>query len=149
MSFQLFPKDELCFSDEQRQLSIPVWRIICDNFFKVNFAFLISHCIFYDFSYCDSLRNCASQFSESCEHAVNDNVIQAQKSFKQVIGNSSANCIFQSSVSEGLDFLCFSLLQAAEQIQETSNIHKRVEDGVVNASHKVDQVYELDNILFL
>ncbi|RMX41272.1 hypothetical protein pdam_00012372, partial [Pocillopora damicornis] len=63
-------------------------------------------------SYCDSLRNCASQFSESCEHAVNDNVIQAQKSFKQ----------------------------AAEQIQETSNIHKRVEDGVVNASHKVDQL---------
>ena len=57
--------------------------------------------------------------------------------------------MFQSSVSEGLDFLCFSLLQAAEQIQETSNIHKRVEDGVVNASHKVDQVYELDNILFL
>lgn len=56
--------------------------------------------------------------------------------------------MFQSSVSEGLDFLCFSLLQAAEQIQETSNIHKSVEDGVVNASHKVDQVYELDNIFF-
>lgn len=63
-------------------------------------------------SYCDSLRNCASQFSESCEHAVNDNVIQAQESFKQ----------------------------AAEQIQETSNIHKSVEDDVVNASHKVDQL---------
>ena len=56
--------------------------------------------------------------------------------------------MFQSSVSEGLDFLCFSLLQAAEQIQETSNIHKSVEDDVVNSSHKVDQVYELDNIFF-
>ena len=56
--------------------------------------------------------------------------------------------MFQSSDSEGLDFLCFSLLQAAEQIQETSSIHKSVEDGVVNASDKVDQVYELDNILF-
>ena len=51
-------------------------------------------------------------------------------------------------LSEGLDFLCFSLLQAAEQIQETSNIHKSVEDDVVNSSYKVDQVYELDNILF-
>ena len=145
MSFQLFPKDELCFSDEQRQLSILVLGIICDNFLKLICLFNLSLYFFY-FSYCDSLRNCASQFSESCEHAVNDNVIQAQKSFKQVIGSSSENCIFQSSVSEGLDFLCFSPLQAAEQIQETSNIHKRVEDGVVNASHKVDQVYELDNI---
>ncbi|PFX29238.1 kinesin-like protein KIF11 [Stylophora pistillata] len=63
-------------------------------------------------SYCDSLRNCASQFSESCEYTANDNIIQAQKTFKQ----------------------------AAEQIQETSKIYKSVEDGVVNASHKVDQL---------
>lgn len=63
-------------------------------------------------SYCDSMRNCAFQFSESCEYTANDNVIQAQKSFKQ----------------------------AAEQIQETSKIYKSVEDGVVNASHKVDQL---------
>ena len=35
MSFQLFPKDELCFSDEQRQLSILVLGIICDNFLKL------------------------------------------------------------------------------------------------------------------
>lgn len=35
MSFQLSPEDELCFSDEQRQLSILVLGIICDHFLKL------------------------------------------------------------------------------------------------------------------
>ena len=36
------------------------------------------------FSYCDSLKNCASQFSENCVQTVNDNNSEAQSKFQQV-----------------------------------------------------------------
>ncbi|XP_073239659.1 kinesin-like protein KIF11 [Porites lutea] len=63
-------------------------------------------------SYCDSLKNCASQFSENCVQTVNDNNSEAQSKFQQ----------------------------GAEQLQATANLHKEVEVDVVNASHKVDEL---------
>ena len=36
------------------------------------------------FSYCDSLKNCASQFSENCVQTVNDNNSEAQSKFQKV-----------------------------------------------------------------
>jgi len=63
-------------------------------------------------SYCDSLKNCASQFSDNCSQTVVNNTAEAQKSFKQ----------------------------AAEQIHDTTNLRKGVEEDVMNASHKVDEL---------
>ena len=39
---------------------------------------------FYDFSYCDSLKSCALQFSGNCAQTVHNNTVEAKKSFKQV-----------------------------------------------------------------
>ncbi|KAL9983099.1 hypothetical protein ACROYT_G005228 [Oculina patagonica] len=63
-------------------------------------------------SYCDSLKSCALQFSDNCTQTVNNNTVEAQKSFKQ----------------------------AKEQIDETKSLHKGVEEDVMNASHKVDEL---------
>ena len=39
---------------------------------------------YFYFSYCDSLKNCASQFSENCVQTVNDNNSEAQSKFQKV-----------------------------------------------------------------
>lgn len=63
-------------------------------------------------SYCDSLKNCAAQFSDNCTQTAVDNTSKAQGSSKQ----------------------------AAEQIHGTTNIQKGVEEDVMNASHKVNEL---------
>lgn len=63
-------------------------------------------------SYCDSLKNCASQFSDNCTQTAINNTTEAQGSSKQV----------------------------AEQVRDTTNLQKGVEEDVINASHKVDEL---------
>lgn len=49
---------------------------------RVSFQSNLESCFY--FSYCDSLKNCASQFSENCVQTVNDNNSEAQSKFQQV-----------------------------------------------------------------
>ena len=49
---------------------------------KVSFQSNLESCFY--FSYCDSLKNCASQFSENCVQTVNDNNSEAQSKFQKV-----------------------------------------------------------------
>lgn len=71
-------------------------------------------------SYCDSLKHCASQFCDNCVHTVSTNTEEAQTRFKQ----------------------------ATEQICETTELRKGVQEAAVNVSHKVDELaVEWQNML--
>lgn len=56
---------------------------------RVSFQSNLESCFY--FSYCDSLKNCASQFSENCVQTVNDNNSEAQSKFQQVRNTYAVN----------------------------------------------------------